>query len=219
MPARLEGYRRGDLLARMVGDVDALQNLFLRGLTPPLVALLSGAVSVAVCAAYLPTAAWCWPAACWPAASSYPIVAALRRAALGRAPGAAPAPSSRSSCVELLRGAPELVVLGADRAALERVAALDAELTGLARAEALATGLVEGLAVAVVGLTVAGVLAVCIAATAAGSPRPRAGRHARAAGDGLVRGASRRCRRRRCACGRRSTRAGACWPWPTASRP
>ena len=26
-PAQLEGYRRGDLLARMVADVDALQNL------------------------------------------------------------------------------------------------------------------------------------------------------------------------------------------------
>ena len=38
-PAQLEGYRRGDLLARMVGDVDALQGLYVRGLGPPLVAL------------------------------------------------------------------------------------------------------------------------------------------------------------------------------------
>ena len=30
-PVQLEGYRSGDLLSRMVADVDALQNLYLRG--------------------------------------------------------------------------------------------------------------------------------------------------------------------------------------------
>jgi thiol reductant ABC exporter CydC subunit len=168
VPARLEGYRRGDLLTRMVGDVDALQNLFLRGLTPPLVALLAGGVSVAVCAAYLPLAALVLAGGLLAGGVVVPTVAAYA----GRRSGARQA-SARAELtvelVELLRGAPELVVLGADRAALERVAALDAELTRLARAEALATGLVEGLAVAVAGLTVAGVLAVCIAATAAGA--------------------------------------------------
>ena len=55
-PAQLEGYRRGDLLTRMVGDVDALQGLYLRGLGPPLVALLTGAACVGVAAALLPVA-------------------------------------------------------------------------------------------------------------------------------------------------------------------
>ena len=55
-PAQLEGYRRGDLLTRMVGDVDALQGLYLRGLGPPLVALLTGAACVGVAAALLPAA-------------------------------------------------------------------------------------------------------------------------------------------------------------------
>jgi ABC-type transport system involved in cytochrome bd biosynthesis fused ATPase/permease subunit len=40
-PAELEGYRRGDLLSRLVADVDSLQNLHLRGFHPPLVALVS----------------------------------------------------------------------------------------------------------------------------------------------------------------------------------
>ena len=31
-PGQLEGYRRGELLGRMVGDVDALQGLYVRGL-------------------------------------------------------------------------------------------------------------------------------------------------------------------------------------------
>jgi ATP-binding cassette subfamily C protein CydC len=168
VPARLEGYRRGDLLTRMVGDVDALQNLFLRGLTPPLVALLAGAVSVAVCAAYLPAAGLVLAAGLLTGGIVVPVVAAFA----GRRSGARQAGARAEltvELVELLRGAPELVVLGADRAALERVAVLDTELTRLARAEALASGLVEGLAVAVAGLAVAGVLAVCIAATAAGA--------------------------------------------------
>lgn len=168
VPARLEGYRRGDLLARMVGDVDALQNLFLRGLTPPLVALLAGAVSVTVCAAYLPAAGLVLGAGLLTGGVVVPLVAARA----GRRSGARQAGARAEltvELVELLRGSPELVVLGADRAALERVAALDRELTRLARGEALSSGLVEGLGVAVVGLTVAGVLAVCVAATAAGT--------------------------------------------------
>jgi len=168
VPARLEGYRRGDLLARMVGDVDALQNLFLRGLTPPLVALVAGAVSVAVCAAYLPVAGLVLATGLLAGGVGVPVLAALG----GRRSGARQAGARAELTVELLellRGAPELVVLGAEGAALQRVAALDAELTRLARNEALLAGLVEGLAAAIVGLTVAGVLAVCVAATAAGA--------------------------------------------------
>jgi ABC-type transport system involved in cytochrome bd biosynthesis fused ATPase/permease subunit len=56
-PAQLEGYRRGELLGRFVGDVDALQGLYVRGLGPPLVALIVGAACVAVTAALLPVAA------------------------------------------------------------------------------------------------------------------------------------------------------------------
>src|SRR4029077_17799096 len=57
IPARTQGYRQGGLLARMVGDVDATQNLFLRGITPPLVAAVTGAVAVTLAAVVLPAAA------------------------------------------------------------------------------------------------------------------------------------------------------------------
>lgn len=42
-PAGLRDFRSGDLLARLVSDVDATQDLFIRGLAPPLTALLVGA--------------------------------------------------------------------------------------------------------------------------------------------------------------------------------
>ena len=56
-PAELGGYRRGDLLSRVVADVDALQYLHLRGLVPALAAVVAGAVATAVTAALLPWAA------------------------------------------------------------------------------------------------------------------------------------------------------------------
>jgi ABC-type transport system involved in cytochrome bd biosynthesis fused ATPase/permease subunit len=56
-PAGLQSFRRGDLLTRMVADVDALQDLYLRGVLPPLVAVIAGSVAVGVCAAFVPVAA------------------------------------------------------------------------------------------------------------------------------------------------------------------
>ena len=46
-PAQLEGFRRGDLVSRMVGDVDALQGLYLRGVGPPAAAIAVALVAVA----------------------------------------------------------------------------------------------------------------------------------------------------------------------------
>src|SRR5207247_9973949 len=62
--------------------------------------------------------------------------------------------------VELLRGAPELVVYGREDDRLARLRAADRSLVGLARRAALADGLGEGLRLTVCGATVAGVLAV-----------------------------------------------------------
>src|SRR5256885_12455443 len=42
-PAGLAAFASGDLLARLVSDVDATQDLFLRGIAPPLAAALAGA--------------------------------------------------------------------------------------------------------------------------------------------------------------------------------
>ncbi len=47
-PARLVGMRSGDLLARLVSDVDELQNLYLRVVSPLLVALLVAGLTFAL---------------------------------------------------------------------------------------------------------------------------------------------------------------------------
>ena len=55
-PAGLESYRGGELLGRMVGDVDSLQGLYLRSIGPPLVAVAVGAACVGVAASAVPAA-------------------------------------------------------------------------------------------------------------------------------------------------------------------
>ena len=166
-PAELASYRQGDLLSRMVADVDALQNLYLRGLLPPLVAVLAGAASIGAAAAFLPGAGLVLAGGLLAGGVAVPAIAgglggwAARRQASARGVLSA-------ELVESLRGAPELVAFGAEGAALERVRAADRALVDLARRDALAAGAADGLGLAVMGATVPGVLGVAVTASASG---------------------------------------------------
>ena len=166
-PAELASYRAGDLLSRMVADVDALQNLYLRGVGPPLVALLAGAVSVGATAAVLPAAGLLLAAGLLAGGLAVPALAAgvgiraRRREATARGELAA-------ELVELLRGAPEIAAAGAEASALGRIRAADRAAVAVARRDALAGGIGDGLGLVVTGVTVAGVLAVAIQASADG---------------------------------------------------
>jgi ATP-binding cassette, subfamily C, bacterial CydC len=162
-PAQLEEYRSGELLGRMVGDVDALQGLYVRGVAPPLVALMVGAAAVGVTAAVLPAAALILAAGLVAGGVLVPLAAAAVNRAVGRRQAAARGELT-ADLVELLRGAPELVAYGREDDALARIRASDRELTRLARRDALAAGLAEALSILVTGLTVAGVLGVAVAA-------------------------------------------------------
>jgi thiol reductant ABC exporter CydC subunit len=166
-PAELDAYRKGDLLSRMVADVDALQNLYLRGLEPPLIALLAGAVSVGAAVALLPAAGLVLAAGLLVGGVAVPALAGSLGARAGRRQAAARGQLS-AELVESLRGGAELVVFGAEDAALGRVRAADRTLVGLARRDARVAGVADGLELAVTGLTVAGVLAVAVAASASG---------------------------------------------------
>jgi thiol reductant ABC exporter CydC subunit len=162
-PAQLEGYRRGELLGRMVGDVDTLQGLYLRGLGPPLVALLTGGACVGVAAAFLPAAAAVLAAGLFAAGLALPALALALGRAAGRRQSAARAELT-AELVELLRGAPELVAFGRERETLVRVRAADRELVRLGRRDALVSGLADSLTLLVAGVTTAAVLAVAVAA-------------------------------------------------------
>ncbi|WCB95182.1 putative ABC transporter ATP-binding/permease protein [Baekduia alba] len=166
-PAQLRGYRDGDLLARVVADVDRLQDLHLRGVGPPLVALLAGAACVGAAAVVLPAAALILAAGLLLAGVAVPLLAgALGRRAQARQVAARGALSAE--LLDTLVAAPELVVYGAGDAALERAAAADRELARLARRDALVGGLGDGLGVAIGGVTVVATLLVAAGAVADG---------------------------------------------------
>ncbi len=166
-PAQLEGYRDGDLLSRMVADVDSLQDLHLRGLDPPLVALAAGTVSVVAAAFVLPASAAVLAVGLVAAAIAAPAVdvATSRRDGRSQAPARG---ELTAEMVELLHGGAELVAYGCEAPRLERVRDCDRRLVRLARTAALGDGAGDALRLAITGLTVAGVLATAIAAHASG---------------------------------------------------
>lgn len=162
-PAGLQTFRRGDLLSRMVADVDTLQDLYLRGLLPPFVAIVAGTVSVIAVAFVLPVAAVILAAGLLLQGVAVPLLAGRLNRAVGRRQAAARAALS-AELVETLRAAPELVVFGAADEREAHIAAADRELDHVARRDAWVAGLADALGVLCSGLTVVAVAAVAIAA-------------------------------------------------------
>ena len=158
---------------------------YLRGLAPPLVAVLAGAACVGAAAAVLLPAAGVVLARRAAASAGVAVPAARRRARPARGARARP-PRAReltAELVELLGGAPELVVLRRRRRRAARGCARPTrELVRLGRRDALAGGLGDGL-----GLLVARrdgrrrARRRACDAHGAGRPRPRPRRAAGAA--------------------------------------
>lgn len=167
-PAQLDYYRKGDLLSRMVGDVDALQNLYLRGLGPPLVALLAGALSVGVAYAFRPAAGIVLAIGLLVGALVVPALSGACGARAGRRQAGARGELS-AELVELLDGGAETVAFGAQRPRLARVSVVDKTLVSLARRDALVAGMGDALGLVATGVTVAAVLAVAVVASGHGA--------------------------------------------------
>jgi ATP-binding cassette subfamily C protein CydC len=164
-PAQLQADRRGDLLSRFVADVDSLQNLYLRGLGPFLVALVTSAVSVGVAAAFLPAAAAVLGAGLLVGGILVPAAAAML-ARRSSARQAAARGELSADLVETLAGSAELVAFGGQDEALRRVQDADRRLARIARRAALADGAGDALRLLVTGATVVGVLSVAVSAHA-----------------------------------------------------
>ncbi|MEU7132905.1 thiol reductant ABC exporter subunit CydD [Streptomyces sp. NPDC046261] len=154
-PAGLRDTRRGDLLSRLVADVDALQDYFLRWLLPVGSAVVVGAASVGFTAWLLPEAGAVLAAGLLAAGLAVSALSgALARRAERRL---APVRGELSTrVVEVLTGTAELTVAGALPGRLERLRRTDAELTRIARRTAAATALGSGLSALACGLTVVG---------------------------------------------------------------
>ncbi len=147
-PAGLAELRSGDLLARLVGDVDGLADLWLRVLLPGASAGIAAAGAVLLIGGLLPVAGAVLAITVLLTAIGGPLAAGVvgRRAERSLSPARG---ALAEAALETLRGAPELVALGAAARALDGVAAADRRLAAAERRSALGAGtgtLVAGLA-------------------------------------------------------------------------
>ena len=119
-PAGVSAFRSGDLISRLVTDVDSLTDRWLRVRLPYVVAALAGAAAVAVAAALLPAAGLVLALSLVAAALGAPLLAGAiaRRAERQLAPRRG---EFAAATVDLLRGAGELSVLGTSQQALQAV--------------------------------------------------------------------------------------------------
>ena len=147
-PAGLAEYRSGDLLARLVDDVDGLADLWLRLLLPYSVALVAAAVTVAAMFLLLPAAALVLALSLVFAAFGIPVATILvgRR---GDRQIAGARGDLASATLEMLAGAPELLVGGATESRLRDLARIDGRLAAAESRTAAGAGvgaLLSGLA-------------------------------------------------------------------------
>ncbi len=166
-PLGLPAFRSGELLARLVHDVDSLQDLMLRVVPPFAIALIVGGATVGLVWWMLPAAGVILLGALLLAGVLVPWLTG-RLAARAEARQAAARGELTAAVVDLLEGAPELVANGATAAQLRRTLAADAELTDIARTSARTAGIGQGLTSLCSGLAMWGALLVGVTAVRAG---------------------------------------------------
>ncbi len=118
-PARLMDYRAGDLLSRMTGDVETLENFYVRVVSPPLVALLTAIFVSIFLASFYPLLALVLIGFFLALGLILPLVSQL----LSRGPGKALVNLRSDLQVQLvdgIQGLPDILAYGraADRLAL-----------------------------------------------------------------------------------------------------
>jgi thiol reductant ABC exporter CydC subunit len=167
-PAGLPLFRRGDLLARVVDDVDSLQDVVLRVIQPFAVAALVGVATVGVLWWFLPAAGLVLLLALGISATAVPWLTS-RMARREESRQAVARGELAANVVDLVEGAPELVVMSATDGQVARIGQADGHLRSIARRGAGTTGIGLGLTTALAGLASWGALALGVRATHAGT--------------------------------------------------
>ncbi|MFF8500598.1 thiol reductant ABC exporter subunit CydD [Streptomyces anulatus] len=167
-PGGLRTTRRGDLLSRLVADVDALQDYWLRWLLPVGTAVVVGGAAAGFTGWLLPEAGVILAVGLLVAGVGVPLVsgACARRTERQLAPARA---ALATRVADLLGSTAELTVAGALPARQARLRAADTLLTRIASRAAAATALGGGLSALICGLTV-------VAAASAAVPAVQDGR-------------------------------------------
>ena len=166
-PGGLDAFRSGELLQRLAGDVDEVQDLLVRALAPPAVALGAAVLALLLAGALLPAGAVVLGGGLAVGGLAVPLLTWRAGRGVGQGRGAAQS-ALATGLVDVVEAAPELVAYGRQDAVLERLARDGAELAAEERRAARVAGLGDALGVLASGLTLAGALVVAIPAVRAG---------------------------------------------------
>jgi thiol reductant ABC exporter CydC subunit len=166
-PAGVPAYRRGDLLERLVRDVDATQDLPLRVLVPYLSGAIVALASVVLAYFVLPVAGLVLAVSLVLAATVVPWITSRAAAEAERA-SAPERGELNADVLTLLDGVADLTTSGAAQTWLDRLAADDRRIGDLARRSAHASGVSSGLGVLLSGGAVVVMLLVAIPAVRSG---------------------------------------------------
>ncbi|GAA3397167.1 hypothetical protein GCM10020369_76470 [Cryptosporangium minutisporangium] len=170
-PAGLPAFRRGDLLARFVSDVDQIQDRYLRVRLPIATAAVVGALSALGAGLLLPVAGVALAAALFVAGVVAPWLT-LRVVANAERITVADRAALTTATVELLQGAPELIAHGAAQLRLLTIDAVDRRLARAAARSAVSALLGAALPAMFAGGAVLAALAAGAAAVDAGRLDP-----------------------------------------------
>jgi thiol reductant ABC exporter CydC subunit len=152
-PAGLPAFRRGDLLARLVVDVDTVQDLPLRVVLPVTSGIIAATFAVGLSAAILPTAGIILFLTLLFAATVIPLLARWGAAKSERATSSIRG-EFVDELIEFYSGNADIISLGQHGAAVDRLIQLDHELTNVARKQSYSLGLSSGLLVVAQGVAI-----------------------------------------------------------------
>ena len=166
-PAGLGSNRSGDLMARAVADIDTLDAFYVRGLGPPVAALLTGVFACAILAALDPRLAIVLFACL--AVGGLPVPWVVRRASRPRAANVVRARAALYADVaDDVTGLSDLLACGAEPAFARRVAGGSHRLGEGLRALALVRGVASAAGATIAGLAATAVLMIAIPLVAGG---------------------------------------------------
>lgn len=166
-PARLLAYRSGDLLSRIVADVETLEDFYLRALAPPLVALLVAALAGVLVGSFDPRLALTLLAFLALAGLALPLL--VRRLARETGPRLRQVRGELNAhLVDGVQGVADLLAFGGEGQHLARVRALGRELGTLQGRMARIGGLHLALSGLLMNLATLAVLVVAIPLVRAG---------------------------------------------------
>lgn len=139
-PARLLSYRSGDMLTRLLGDIEELQNIYLRVISPIVVAIITCLLMFGLFAIFNMTLSWTILAFLLLAGLGGPLLYVRLTRGLGQRQVAVRA-TLNAQVVDGIRGVQDLLVYRSEAMQLGKVVACDHTLATIQRRMAHVSGL------------------------------------------------------------------------------